>query len=189
LGRDVIGSTIAPFVMLVVSAVLAVITARRLGAVRREPSPAAAELVRALRRVPADARATEAKERSSPETWEGRLARAVVDAPNDAERVDSVSEAVGDLAGRYAATTRWKESSSRIVFFAGLAAAAGSFAWGERVGALGAVVVALFGGATVYALGGRLVRDERKQREVADGFVDMLLGPDAPKKRRGRDAY
>ncbi|HTJ85394.1 MAG TPA: hypothetical protein VL400_26935 [Polyangiaceae bacterium] len=117
-------------------------------------------------------------------TWEGDLARAIHGATDERDRIDCASEAVGDLASTYGAMSRWTVASVRIVLFVGLILVAVGLASSEIVGALAAFAVAGVGAGISHSVGGGASRIESRQRELADAWVELLVGRIPERKRR-----
>jgi hypothetical protein len=174
-----------PFVALAAALLSVVFATRRLGAVTRSPSPGLGDAVKELRKVPAPERPAAAVTLTAEGTWEGALARALADAVDERDRVDAASEAVGDLAATYGGMSRWTVASVRIVLFVGLILVALGLARQEHVGAVAAFGVAGVGAMVTHSLGGRASRLESRQRELADAWVELLLGRMPERRRRG----
>jgi len=168
-----------------VAGVVAVAVAiRRRGVVLRAPSAALAEAVRKVRRCAPDERGALAVQATQARTWEGDLARALLDASDQRERVDAASEAVGDLATAYGATSRWTLASVRIVLFIGMILVAVGLASANPIGAVASFVVAALGAGLTHSIGLGANQVEKVQRELADAWIELLVGRIPERKRR-----
>ncbi len=161
---------------------------RHLRAVAGTPSRGAGALPSALRRLDPDARAAKVVELAPSASWEGRLASDLSTAGSAWDRVDTASEAVGELAALYASRSRWSMAAVRIEVAFALMAAALLFADGERLLAGTALGVGAFAAVLTHLLGGLAAQRERAQRSLADEIVLLLVGevgpPSRPKRRR-----
>jgi hypothetical protein len=162
-----------------------VVAVRRLREVARAPSPGLEQALAKLRKTPQAERGPAAMALTSEQTWEGDLARLVVGSEDEREKVDAVSEAVGDLAASYGAMSRWTVASVRIVLFVGLILVAVGLAQQEHLGAVAAFACALGGAIVTHSIGSAASRRETRQRELADGWVELLVDRMPERKRRG----
>lgn len=151
----------------------------QLRALRAAPSPGVPRLLTALKRVPVSERPALAAREADPSTWEGQLARAVAEAPSELERTDVVSEAVGEIAGRYAARARWSAVAVRLEVLGGVLAAAWALIAGAHATAAAALIVTFFAAGSLAAVDRRAQEVERDQRRHVDSLVDLLIGPPA----------
>ncbi len=174
-----------PLVALAAAVASIVVAVRRLQAVARAPSSALEVAVGKVRKLPPEERIPASTTLTHPHTWEGSLARDVVGSDDAREKIDAVSEAVGDLAASYGAMSRWTVASVRIVLFVGLILVAVGLARQEHLAAIAAFGVALVGAVVTHMVGGAASRREIRQRELADAWVELLVGRVPERKRRG----
>ncbi len=166
----------------VIGIALAFVQLRDVG---ERPSPSARELPSKIRRLAVEERPKRVVEIAEAGSWEGELARQLIEAPSPAERADAASEAVGDLAGLYASRSRWAPAALRIQVAVGLLSGALLFAQAARLEAASALAIAVIGGMVSYLVGDRAKERERAQRALADEIV-LLLVPDLTEGRRAR---
>jgi hypothetical protein len=167
----------------IVAVVGVLLALRQLRDVAKRPSPACRDLPAKLRRLSVEERLAKGEALTEPGTWEANLMNELATARSDVERADSASEAVGDLASLYASRSRWAPAALRIQLAVGLLSAALLLAWGHRLEALAALVVAVIGGVVSHMVGDRAAERERAQRSLADEIV-LLLVPDLSGGRR-----
>lgn len=160
---------------------------RRRRAIEAAPSAAAKDLVRRLRALNEADRIGALRTSILPgaDTWEGRLALAISQAPDERERVDAASEAVSTLGAIYTKGAAWGSSGVRILLLVGLLLGAVGIARGSHLEAVAAFLIAAFGAAASRGLLTSASTLERRQRELADAVVEVLV-PGAPPGSRPR---
>lgn len=148
----------------------------QLRAIRAAPSPAAPRLLSLLKRAAAEERVSLAAREAAPGSWEGELARAVAASSSELERTDALSEAVGELAGQYAARARWSAAALRLEVLGGVLAAAWALIAGANEAAAASLIASLVAAGGLAAADRRARELERDQRANADRLVELLLG-------------
>lgn len=139
----------------------------------------------ALKRVPPTERVGVVLEKAPAKSWEADFARALADAHHPAERADVGSEAVGDVAALFGSRARWSDAALRVQALGGVLLTIVGFIRGDRVGALGALGIAIVGASVVLGFGRRTTHLEKEQRQRVDDLVGLLL-PDASPEEAAR---
>ena len=152
-----------------------VLASLQLRAVRAEPSRSLGSLVSRLQRAREGDRVIVATLETEGRSWEGRLARALAAAEDEASRVDVASEAVSDLALRYGSRSKWGWSALRIQVFSGVLMASLAVAGQDRLGAVLSLLVAALGATGVHMISRAALDLEKKQRFNADKLIHLLL--------------
>lgn len=153
----------------------AVIAQRQRRGLREGPSQQVAGMLPRLRRTSPRDRVQALSELATVTTWEGRLAKALVEAPSEAERVDAASEAVNDLAIGFGSRERWAATALRLQLLGGGLFCALGLVRGDLLAGFVALSICLVGGITVFSLTRPLSELERRQRESVDSLVSLLF--------------
>jgi hypothetical protein len=181
---------LTPSLWPLLSALAGLIAVVAVGAERRSITAAPTHRVRALlpelrRAREPSARLELVRQRCPAASWEAHLASAVGLATSLADRVDAASEATWELSARFASRARWGSSGIRLAAAAGFLLAVTATALGEKAQAVWALVPALAGAVTAFAMHAGTRSLERTQRELADDLVRLLV-PEAHERRSGR---
>ncbi len=179
--------------LLVAAAVL--LARAHLVRVTRATSGRTAELVLALKRLPAHERAAALAERAPDGSPERRLAALIqsTEADSAEARGALVDELLAEIESTLEATASWPAAATRIAAYGGLLLAVITVLLRQASFAAPALVVLGLGGAAVCADLGRRARElAQAQRKAVDALVDALglrdrlaPAPPRPGRRRG----
>lgn len=151
----------------------------QLRSVAAAPSSALTELLLSLRRTERVDRTKVAVMRTTAETWEGRLARALADV-DAIEKADVMSEAIHDLDTLYSSRDRWAAAALRIQVLGAVLLAAWAMIEVARVAAAVSLLMGLAGAGVIAQIGRRATGVEQEQRRRVDQLVDLLAGVAEP---------
>ncbi|WP_156339126.1 hypothetical protein [Chondromyces crocatus] len=160
----------------------------RVGAVT---APDIAGMTRLLRRMPEKERLAVLSREAAPGSFEGRLARALMDVSGAGARVAIVNELLAEVGHETELGSAWSQTASRLAALGGLLLATSAYLMGAPPRT---VVVVLGTGAAsavwAAALGSRARVEAVKQREIVDALVSAVMGdvvePPGASERRSR---
>jgi Flp pilus assembly protein TadB len=174
-----------------------VLSWRHASRVARAISVDARALARSLRALPGEARLPELARRSPAESWERRLALALMDAADLRAKVAAANDLLAEVEQQLDLGAGWPPAAVRLSALGALLLATLSLL--ARAGLVTIIVVLSAGtlGALVSAAVGRAGRAAaERQREAIDALLDAVLGPidvgertpsaPARRSRRGR---
>ncbi len=135
-------------------------------------------LARSLRALPGEARLAELARRSPPESWERRLALAVISAADPRAKIAAANDLLVELEQRLDAGAGWPRAAARLSALAALLLATLSFLAQVGPSVIALVLVAGAAGAIASAAAGRAGRTAAsRKRGAVDALVGVALGP------------
>jgi hypothetical protein len=153
-------------------------------------------LVSALKELPEADRLPALSRRSRPGSWEHRLAAAVLEAPNDLEKIAAVNDAIADLEHAFRTGAGWPPAGIRIALFGATLLGSLTYLWAHDLRF--ALSILGVGGATALACAEANSAARRKTeatRKAIDALVATAVGslafasaefPERRSRRRGR---
>lgn len=149
--------------------------------------PALRDLVRELRKLPVDERASELHRRAPEGTWEHRLATEVTDVPVGPARVAAANDVLFDLDHEIDIGKTWATSCVRIAIAGTGALGIGAYLLhGGPIALAGALLIGFVGAAVSFWSGERGKERAAQRREAFDALVSALLPEEAATARAQR---
>ncbi|AUX45750.1 hypothetical protein SOCE26_072460 [Sorangium cellulosum] len=146
--------------------------------VARATSGDARALARSLRALPGEARLPELARRSPPESWEHRLALAVMSAEGPRAKVAAANDLLAEVEQQLDLAAGWPPAAARLSALGAVLLATLSYLAKVGPSVLALVLGAGAASAIASTAAGRAGRAAaERQREAIDALVDAALGP------------